>query len=261
VTRAVIYARFSSDIQRHASIEDQLRVCRARAEREGWTVIEEFTDHAISGTIIQRPAYQALMAAIVRRIFTEFLAGRSPRHIAQALNAEGIPSPGGAIWYDSSIRGRPGRNDGLLRNPLYAGRLVWNCRRNTKEPFTGGRVRKPNAETELVTHAVPDLAIIDPPLWQVAQNRLRREAAVDPTAAATPPTGAGFWQRRRPRHLLTGKVGAACVAAASPARGRTTWPASSSAAPPSPGSSPRRRSRCPGSRRTSPASTRPPSTT
>jgi DNA invertase Pin-like site-specific DNA recombinase len=60
--RAVIYARYSSDQQRDASIDDQLRVCRVRAEREGWSVAETFTDHAISGTTLLRPGYQALLA-------------------------------------------------------------------------------------------------------------------------------------------------------------------------------------------------------
>ena len=35
MTRAVIYARYSSDNQRDASIEDQVRQCRARIEQEG----------------------------------------------------------------------------------------------------------------------------------------------------------------------------------------------------------------------------------
>ena len=36
MTRAVIYARYSSDNQRDASIEDQVRQCRARIDQEGW---------------------------------------------------------------------------------------------------------------------------------------------------------------------------------------------------------------------------------
>ena len=37
MTRAAIYARFSTQMQREASIEDQVRLCRERAERDGWT--------------------------------------------------------------------------------------------------------------------------------------------------------------------------------------------------------------------------------
>jgi hypothetical protein len=39
--KVAIYARYSSDNQRDASIADQLRVCRAYAERQGWTICEE----------------------------------------------------------------------------------------------------------------------------------------------------------------------------------------------------------------------------
>ena len=46
--RATLYARYSSDQQRAASIEDQFRVCRERAEREGWKVAGAYKDSAIS---------------------------------------------------------------------------------------------------------------------------------------------------------------------------------------------------------------------
>ena len=36
--RVCIYARYSSDKQREASIEDQVRLCEERAAREGWKV-------------------------------------------------------------------------------------------------------------------------------------------------------------------------------------------------------------------------------
>ncbi|HLW59606.1 MAG TPA: recombinase family protein [bacterium] len=37
--RAAIYARYSSENQRASSIEDQIRLCKAEAERRGWTVV------------------------------------------------------------------------------------------------------------------------------------------------------------------------------------------------------------------------------
>jgi site-specific DNA recombinase len=56
--RAVIYARYSSELQRDASIEDQIRLCRTRIEREpGWTYVTAYTDHAISGSVRLRPGY------------------------------------------------------------------------------------------------------------------------------------------------------------------------------------------------------------
>jgi site-specific DNA recombinase len=46
MTRVALYARYSSDKQREASIEDQIRLCAVRAAREGWKVIQHYTDHA-----------------------------------------------------------------------------------------------------------------------------------------------------------------------------------------------------------------------
>jgi DNA invertase Pin-like site-specific DNA recombinase len=59
--RAVIYARYSSDLQRDASIEDQIRLCRGQIDKEGWQYIEAYTDRASSGASTLRPAYQALL--------------------------------------------------------------------------------------------------------------------------------------------------------------------------------------------------------
>jgi len=59
--RAAIYARYSSDNQRDASIEDQVRVCAARITAEGWEAAGTYTDHAMSGSIRLRPGYQKLL--------------------------------------------------------------------------------------------------------------------------------------------------------------------------------------------------------
>ena len=56
-----LYARYSSDNRRDASIEDQLRLCRERAVREGWQVVDSYSDRSISGASLIRPGIQALM--------------------------------------------------------------------------------------------------------------------------------------------------------------------------------------------------------
>jgi DNA invertase Pin-like site-specific DNA recombinase len=58
--KVALYARYSSDNQRDASIADQLRVCRAYAERQSWTICEEYTDHAVSGATLLRAGFQSL---------------------------------------------------------------------------------------------------------------------------------------------------------------------------------------------------------
>jgi len=61
--RAVIYARYSSDSQSAASIDDQLRLCKERVAREGWTLQQVYRDAAMSGASSLRPGYQAMLQA------------------------------------------------------------------------------------------------------------------------------------------------------------------------------------------------------
>ena len=60
--KAAIYARFSSSKQREASIDDQLRVCREWCDREGYEVVAEYADAAISGRTDARPEFQRMVA-------------------------------------------------------------------------------------------------------------------------------------------------------------------------------------------------------
>ena len=268
--KVAIYARYSSDNQRDASIADQLRVCRAFAERQGWTICEEYTDHAVSGATLLRAGFQALMrdalnrrfdvvlaesldrfsrdqedtaglfkrltfagvnivtlaegdithlhigfkgtmnalflkdlaekthrglrgrvedgksagglcygyrvvkalnagtvttgereidpeqAAVVERIFRDFVAGVSPEAIVKALNREGVAGPFGGSWSPSTIHGNAKRGTGILNNELYVGRMVWNRLRYVKNPDTGKRVSRLNPSAEWITKSVPD---------------------------------------------------------------------------------------------------------
>ena len=264
MSRVAIYARYSSDQQRDASIEDQVRVCRERAAREGWQVVGVYTDHAVSGTSLMRPGIQQLLqdalagkfeiilaeamdrlsrdqadiagifkrlrfagvgmttlsegeigdlhiglkgtmnalflkdladktrrglrgrveagksgggnsygydvvssmaadgtplrggrkindaqAAIVRRIFNEYADGKSPKAIVKKLNQENVPGPSGKGWGPTTVYGNRDRGTGILNNELYIGRLVWNRLRYVKDPDTGKRVSRPNANDAL----------------------------------------------------------------------------------------------------------------
>ena len=158
-----------------------------------------------------------IQSPIIRRIYTEYADGRSPRAIAKALNAERIPGPGGGPWFASTILGRAGRGDGILRNPIYVGRRVWNKRSNAKDPTTGKTVRRRNDPSAYVTQDVPELRIIDNALWARVQARLAAEAARPTQDIAKP---AAFWEARRPQHLLTGKVVCGVCSGLYYARGR-----------------------------------------
>lgn len=54
--RCAIYARYSSDMQKPESIDDQIRECKSCADKKGWQVLEEhvYTDYAVTGTDIGR---------------------------------------------------------------------------------------------------------------------------------------------------------------------------------------------------------------
>jgi site-specific DNA recombinase len=72
--KAVIYARYSSDQQRDASIEDQIRLCRERIEQEGWDYLHAYTDRAVSASSALRPAYQNLLEDARHREFDVVVA-------------------------------------------------------------------------------------------------------------------------------------------------------------------------------------------
>lgn len=60
--RAAIYARYSSTQQEDTSIEDQLRMTREHCERQGYDVVEVYTDHAMTGRKKDRPGFLKLLA-------------------------------------------------------------------------------------------------------------------------------------------------------------------------------------------------------
>jgi DNA invertase Pin-like site-specific DNA recombinase len=64
--RIAIYTRVSQDTQ---TTENQRRELLVMAEKNGWEIVAEFTDHGISGAKgrDKRPGYDALMKAVARR--------------------------------------------------------------------------------------------------------------------------------------------------------------------------------------------------
>ncbi|WP_197969707.1 recombinase family protein [Bradyrhizobium diversitatis] len=76
-----LYARYSTDNQRDASIEDQLRLCRLHALKQGWTVVDSYTDRAISGASLLRPGIQELISYPMRGKFVIVLAEAMDRRL------------------------------------------------------------------------------------------------------------------------------------------------------------------------------------
>jgi site-specific DNA recombinase len=96
--RCAIYARFSSDMQRDTSIDDQIRKCREYAEGKGWEIVEAFVlhDSAVSAASMRgRGALQTLVEAAKRRPrpFDRILiddSSRLSRNVSDSLNITAI---------------------------------------------------------------------------------------------------------------------------------------------------------------------------
>jgi site-specific DNA recombinase len=107
--KVAIDARYSSDNQRDASIADQFRVCREFAARQDWTVVQEFTDHAISGATLFRSGFQTLMRDAWNGRFDVVLAEALDRFSRDQEDTAGLfasPSPAStsSLWPRATSR-------------------------------------------------------------------------------------------------------------------------------------------------------------
>ena len=114
---AVIYARFSTDKQRETSIEDQARVCRARAVASGWEVGETFSDVDTSGqTIVSQRAGASRLLEAIRQGGIDILLIESLDRLARdlieqestvrRLEHRGLRIIGVSDGYDTAVAGR-----------------------------------------------------------------------------------------------------------------------------------------------------------
>jgi site-specific DNA recombinase len=131
-------------------------------------------------------------AEVIRRIFRDYAAGKSPRLIAHALNAEGEPGPRGGEWTPSAIYGDRRSRDGILCQELYIGVRLYNRRTFKKHPDTAKRSGRLNPESDWLREPVPELRLIDDELWAAVQDR--QKAVSDEPAA----------YGRKPKRLLSG---------------------------------------------------------
>jgi site-specific DNA recombinase len=123
--------------------------------------------HGAAHLIIHEPE-----AAVVRRIFADFLAGDSLRHLAVTLSAEGIASPEGKpVWRLSTICR-------LLRNEAYAGRLYWNRTQTSYDPALGRTRATPRPREEWIEIPIP--AIIEEATLEAVAATARDNSSYSP---------------------------------------------------------------------------------
>jgi hypothetical protein len=131
-------------------------------------------------------------AAVVHRIFAEYVEGRSPIKIVRALNAEGIAGPRGGQWNLSALIGSTKRRNGLLNNSRYSGRITYNRQSFIKDPATGRRQARANSKDTWLTQEVPELAIVSHEVFEAAEALRTTRGRANPE------------YKRRPKHLLSG---------------------------------------------------------
>ncbi|MDD4493980.1 MAG: recombinase family protein [Eubacteriales bacterium] len=108
-------------------------------------------------------------AAVVRRIFNEFLTGHSTQHISDTLNADGIPTRRkGAVWYNTTVIG-------MMKNEKYCGDVLFQ-KRYSLGALNGLAWNRGELPQYLLEDAIP--AIIDKKQWKIAQLEYQRRANI-----------------------------------------------------------------------------------
>src|SRR4030065_847242 len=90
MNRVAIYARYSTDMQREESIQDQYRNCNRYAEREGWQIIKRYKDEAISGAVKDRPDYQKMLKDAEAKVFDILLIDDLSRLSRDNIETQGV---------------------------------------------------------------------------------------------------------------------------------------------------------------------------
>src|ERR1700729_3476926 len=98
MTRVALYARYSTDNQREASIEDRFRICREEAKREKGRL------SALTGTPEFRVVFAMGPPVPVRRNFTDAPAASRSHVIGLCLNMRARKSSTLARRYISRLR-------------------------------------------------------------------------------------------------------------------------------------------------------------
>ena len=145
-------------------------------------------------------------AEIVRRIFSEYASGASPRAIATRLNDDKIPAPSGGEWNDTSIRGQVARGTGILNSMAYIGKITYGCCSYVKNPATGKRVPRPKPIEEWEIGDAPHLRIVEDDIW----HQVKARQAEVRTEMARDESGNALNRAHRRKYLLSGLLICGC---------------------------------------------------
>jgi len=85
-TRVAVYARFSCDKQRDASIEDQIYEAERYCERYGYEIVKVYPDYALSGRSDDRPQFMAMIEDAKSGAFDVVLVWKMDRFARNMLD-------------------------------------------------------------------------------------------------------------------------------------------------------------------------------
>ncbi len=143
---------------------------------------------------------------VVVRIFKDLAAGVSSLAIARALNAEGVPAPDGGKWRPKTITGDPNRLNGIVRNPIYAGKLVYGKSKSTYVSSEGVREVSTGLQVDQIITDAPELRMIDDELWMEVQEIMDERGRKLLNEKGEPVPN----RVRGPKHPLSGLIKCGC---------------------------------------------------
>lgn len=118
-------------------------------------------------------------AEIIRNIFHLHDTGMSPCYICKRLEEDEIPTPrGGLSWKHSTLVGKPPRYYGILTQPMYTGRWVYNRTERLKNPVTGKSEHRIRPEEDCIELELPDLKIIDANIFNRVQKQIKERSQI-----------------------------------------------------------------------------------
>ena len=132
-------------------------------------------------------------AAVIKRIYEQYAAGRGLPTIAHALNSDAAPCPRAQQgrrhgWCASSVRA-------ILRRPLYRGEIVWGRARKRDTVGQVAPTRQPSGGW--LRRAAPELRVY-PPSWRPSLTRGSTASAPVRSACTTVSCAGGRRAKARP---------------------------------------------------------------
>ena len=155
-----------------------------------------------------QPKYEGMVhkineeeALIIKRIFKEFIEGKSIHSIVKGLNEDKMPTKKNHVggWATSTVTR-------ILKNEKYTGRWIWRKWKNVRDPMTGKTKKIERPKKEQMDLFKEDLVIIDQNTWEKTQQRWKSLEGSWPMHKKTNKTSKKTisYIHSNPTHLLAG---------------------------------------------------------